>query len=80
MTERVELKEDLLELVDGGNFDYDPSTQKCGPNGNYIYYYKDKAAMKAWINEHARGFNPATRDEDVINGLLAAELIFPIEE
>lgn len=78
MSERIELKDEALELVDGGNFDYDPSTKLCGPNGNYAYRYEDKAAMKAWINEHARGFDPATRDDDVINGLLAAELIFPL--
>ncbi len=74
MAERIQLNDEILESVSGGNitFTWRYGKGTCGLNGDYSYSFDDRNAFLAKIKEcYANGMN----DSQTIDALVAAGII-----
>jgi hypothetical protein len=73
---RVELKEEMLDNVLGG-VAYDTEHNIIGVDKDHmIYHFDDIDACLDWVRERVDTFTGPTRHQDIIDGLLAAGLIY----
>lgn len=87
MSNRVELNEDVLEVISGGSINFLPANAKAmngvvGINGHYTHSYEDEAACKAKYAEvfYSRQWTSiAERDNTIFQALIDAKLIKPIQ-
>lgn len=70
MTDRVQLNDEVLETVSGGNITFTWRNQKgtCGLNGDYSHTFSDRGAFLSKIKEcYANGMNDAQTLDALIN-------------
>ena len=75
MAERVQLSEEMMESVTGGNitFTWRYEHGTCGLNGDYSYEFDDRGAFLGKVKEcYANGMN----DAQTIDALLDAGIIW----